>query len=65
MPLEPIQCPEGLSIDRAKELFSNDYRVIRYNFDDCLGSGGEGMNIPALAPYAIPVGERAIETLAI
>jgi FMN-dependent NADH-azoreductase len=25
----------------------------------------EGMNIPALAPYAIPARERAIETLAI
>jgi FMN-dependent NADH-azoreductase len=25
----------------------------------------EGMNIPALAPYAVPAGERAIETLAI
>jgi hypothetical protein len=33
--------PDNLSLDAAKELFGRDYRIIRYNFDNCLDIGGE------------------------
>ncbi len=34
--------PHNLSLDDAKELFGNDHRTIRYDFDMCLDKGGEG-----------------------
>jgi len=33
--------PDQLTIDQAKKLFGKDFRLIRYDWDNCWGSGGE------------------------
>jgi hypothetical protein len=34
--------PKNLTKEEAVKQFGNDYRVTRYNFDDCLGDGESG-----------------------
>jgi hypothetical protein len=34
--------PDNLSLEAAKELFGNGFRIVRYAFDMCLDKGGEG-----------------------
>jgi hypothetical protein len=34
--------PKNLTKEAAVKQFGNDYRVTRYNFDDCLGDGESG-----------------------